>query len=104
MMYILKDGKPEPCEDTLEWGKSLQENQRVDKRSENGVDVSTVFLGIDHSFGTGSPPILFETMVFGGKHNELQERYSTIEQAREGHQRICDMVFDGAANQENDDE
>lgn len=28
-----------------------------------GVQVSTVWLGIDHSFGVG-PPVIFETMVF----------------------------------------
>lgn len=29
------------------------------------VNVSTVFLAIDHAFGDG-PPVLYETMIFGG--------------------------------------
>lgn len=48
--------------------------------------VSTVFLPIDHSFG-GPTPLLFETMAFGFG-SEIQERYETVEEARQGHQQI----------------
>jgi hypothetical protein len=49
------------------------------------VEVSTVFLGIDHQYG-GGPPLLFETMAFGlPDDDEICERYSTEQQAREGH-------------------
>jgi len=50
------------------------------------VEVSTVHLVIDHNFGEG-PPLIFETMVFGGAFDEEQERYSTEEEAAEGHAR-----------------
>jgi len=50
------------------------------------VFVSTIFLGIDHNFG-GGKPLVFETMIFGGKHDLYQERYSTYEEAIEGHKR-----------------
>jgi len=30
--------------------------------------------------------------VFGGEHDEYQERYHTYDEAEEGHKRICDMV------------
>lgn len=46
--------------------------------------VSTVFLGIDHSFGSG-PPLLFETLVMGGPLTDDMERYTTYDQARIGH-------------------
>jgi hypothetical protein len=49
-----------------------------------GVTVSTVFLGLDHQFGSG-PPLLFETMIFGGQLDEFQARYSTWDQAIAGH-------------------
>ena len=53
------------------------------------VSVSTVFLGIDHSFGAAGPPILFETMVFGpGTQFEIRERCCTWEEAEEQHKRI----------------
>lgn len=46
--------------------------------------VSTVWLGIDHGYGEG-PPLIFETMIFGGPMDQHCDRYSTEEQARTGH-------------------
>lgn len=37
---------------------------------------------------------LFETMIFGGAE-EYQERYTTIEQAREGHEVAVALVASG---------
>ena len=48
------------------------------------VTVSTVWLGMDHSFGDG-PPLIFETMVFGGELDQECDRYTTEEQAQQGH-------------------
>ena len=56
----------------------------------SGHLVSTVWLGLDHRFGEG-PPLIFETMVFGpaeSGHDLECERYSTEEEAKEGHARI----------------
>lgn len=79
--------------------------------------VSTVWLGLDHQYGDG-PPLIFETMVFdvvdpvieekvwtvGGKTfrwtsdsswRDLDlERYTTEEQALEGHKRMVDKIHD----------
>ena len=49
--------------------------------------VSTVFLGIDHNWGDG-PPVLYETMVFGGPLDEEQVRYCTRAEAAAGHDEI----------------
>lgn len=51
------------------------------------VWVSTVFLVIDHNYSGIGPPILFETMIFGGwfRDHEYQERYCTWEEAEIGH-------------------
>jgi hypothetical protein len=61
-----------------------------------GASISTVFLSMDHSYclpwETNKSPVLFETMVFGGKHDGYQERYYTYDEAAEGHQRILEMV------------
>jgi len=51
------------------------------------VTVSTVWLGLDHQWRPGGPPLIFETMVFGGSDDEMQERYSTEAEALEGHRR-----------------
>jgi hypothetical protein len=51
----------------------------------NGVSVSTVFLGIDHNLSGRGPPVLWETMIFGGPHDEYQERYTSSADAFKGH-------------------
>ena len=53
--------------------------------------ISTVWLGLDHSFGDG-PPLIFETMVFGGAFDQDGERWSTKEQALAGHEAWCEKV------------
>lgn len=64
----------------------------------DSVEVSTVFLGLDHQWDPNLPPILFETMVFGLPEDhylyEWQERCSTWEQAERQHDSIVEMVTD----------
>jgi hypothetical protein len=66
-------------------------------------EVSTVWLGHDHNFLPGGPPLIFETMVFEiaesqswfGPYREdvgEQWRYSTERQAREGHEVMVGLV------------
>lgn len=61
------------------------------------VQVSTVFLHMDHSFN-GGPPLLFETMVFGGLHDNHQVRYTSWDEAEKGHNEICQMVLEVISN------
>lgn len=64
------------------------------------VTVSTVFLGLDHRmFGEG-PPILFETLVFGGPNDGRMERYCTWEEAERGHKVMCGIVGIAWSNHE----
>jgi hypothetical protein len=56
-----------------------------------GVEVSTVFLSLNHSFANG-PPLVFETMVFGGPLDGQQDRYSTRADALAGHARMVELV------------
>ncbi len=51
------------------------------------TQVSTVHLVIDHSWEDG-PPVIFETMCFGGTRDQEQIRYGTEAQARAGHQKL----------------
>ena len=91
--YILDEhGSPVPEPDLHKWEKWLEKSDRHIARDEIGdVTVSTVFLGIDHSWGDGDP-ILFETMIFGGKHDQYQVRYSTRIEAIHGHADAVQMV------------
>lgn len=47
------------------------------------IVVSTVFLGLDHSYG--GRPKWFETMIFGTSLNDYQRRYELWEEAEAGH-------------------
>lgn len=57
-----------------------------------GGEVSTVWLGLDHSYNDG-PPLIFESMAFcDGSLNNEGDRYATREAAREGHERMVARV------------
>jgi hypothetical protein len=51
------------------------------------VEVSTVWLGMNHAYGSDVAPLIFETMVFGGKYDQYCDRYSTEAEAIAGHAR-----------------
>lgn len=60
---------------------------------EGTVTVSTVFLGIDHNFVDEGPPLLWETMVFGGKFDHYRDRCSgNKEQAEAMHDKMVAYV------------
>lgn len=50
-------------------------------------NVSTVWLGLDHSFGEPGGPLIFESMVFpDGEWSDVDmNRYATLEDAKAGH-------------------
>lgn len=98
------DGNPVSEPDLMKWADwfgDAQKNQlRVVARTDvSNYEVSTVFLALDYSFG-GPEPILYETMVFakgakpGVSTNDdgFFDRYSTREEALQGHERIVGLV------------
>lgn len=60
------------------------EYRTVGRWEDGELLISTVWLGLDLSFGRGDP-LIFETMVFGAKDEIVQRRYHTFEEARRGH-------------------
>lgn len=91
--YILDEsGNPQACPDLLEWARWFETAERhIGDTTIGDSRISTVFIGIDHSFGYG-PPLLFETMVFGGPMNEFQDRYTTRAEALAGHESVCQQA------------
>lgn len=88
-----KDGKtPEPVKNLIEAGKLWKKDRTVRKDNIGEIFISTVFLGIDHSFLEEGPPVLFETMIFGGDHDGYQARYTNWDDAVEGHGIAMDLV------------
>lgn len=82
----------------MEWATQFEDPlvRRVAYDEVGDVNVSTVFLGIDHNFDRSGPPLLFETMIFGlPGEGEFQWRYPTWEQAEAGHARALAAVREG---------
>jgi hypothetical protein len=78
----------------MRWARWMEKAERHVRDSFQGdVRVSTVFLGLDHSFRDTGPPLLFETMGFVGHAGVEQERYSTWAEAEEGHARMVAKIF-----------
>jgi hypothetical protein len=107
-MYTLDGHTPVPAEEVKTWSKWFDEaDRRVAKTIlEGGVFVSTVFLGVDHSWGGFGPPILFETMVFDPGKPELEQcledytrRYTTWEEAEAGHRETVKQLEGGEATE-----
>lgn len=96
-LYIEVNGVPVPEADTLSWGRWM-EHARQEGTHHVGHDVvgdvriSTVFLGVNHSFFGEELPILYETMIFGGPLDGEQERYPLRVLAAEGHARWVERV------------
>ena len=66
----------------------------VAKDEEGEVMVSTVFShGICHRWGDEGDPVLWETMIFGGEHDQYQERYTSYEDALEGHKAAVKLAL-----------
>lgn len=90
MHYILKGHTSVVEPDILKWAAEFETSNRIVNQTQvsEEIQVSTVFLGIDHSFGMGDSPILFETMIFGGTRDQEIHRYATWDQAAAGHRFI----------------
>jgi hypothetical protein len=93
--YILKGHEPVEVEDIIEWGEFFKDtNARILARTfiTSKIWVSTVFLGLNHNWGCG-PPILFETMIFGGQFDEdYQTRAFTWDESLQQHARAISFV------------
>jgi hypothetical protein len=82
---------PVPCEpdEWARWSEEHASDRRVGKDMVGTVMLSTVFLGLDHSFGAG-PPLYFETMAF----DESDVRTNTIGDRSYTHTATVDDVFE----------
>lgn len=71
-----------------ELGNFPSDYKRVARDEGETYEVSTVWLGLDHSYG--GAPIIFETMVFGNAHplDQHQVRYATEAEALAGHAKM----------------
>jgi hypothetical protein len=95
--YFDKAGKPI----TLDEFGALVANDTYKRVAETTIGeawISTVWIGINSRWSGDGPPIIFETMIFGGPHDGYQYRYSTQDEALAGHARAETLVRDDVAN------
>lgn len=100
--WILDGHTPVPIRDPLEWGEWFE---RADRRIDwteihtagaDRITISTVFIGLGFSLD-GGPPLLFETMVFGGRADNWRWSYATWDAAAAGHKIIVERLKRGGA-------
>lgn len=93
--YILINKIIVPCPDIDKWIKWIRDidNKRVAFTVFNDVEISTIFLGMNHSVDENIP-ILFETLVFGGQADGYCKRYTNWVEAELGHWETVLHVLD----------
>jgi hypothetical protein len=91
--YFDRDAKPVTFE---QWaalrGEGSDGYKRVAETRTGESWVSTVWVGIDMGYGDDRPPIIFETMVFGGPLDQEMDRYATEAEALIGHEAMVGRV------------
>lgn len=97
MAWYILDENNKPIRSTIvDYGKWLQENpeKKVVKQEDiDDIRISTVFLGLDHAWPKDNvKPLLWETMIFGGEHDQYMDRYTSYEDALKGHQIALNLV------------
>jgi hypothetical protein len=92
--YILVNYKPTLVDDLVEWGQWYESNPHsVALTHWKDQRISTVFLGLNHSYFADGPPVLFETMIFSStNHGDYQERCSTWNEAITQHYLACEIA------------
>ena len=100
MSYYDKTGKPiTPAEFFgLKWDSagSVSDYAKVAFDQLDHCAISTVWLGLNHNFYDG-PPLIFESMVFGGASDGDMRRYATEDEALAGHRRAVERMRAGDA-------
>ena len=93
--YILEENnkpiKATSVIEAAEWLEKNPEKKAVKQEHIGDIFISTVFLGLDHAWDS-DVPVLWETMIFGGEHDQYQDRYTSYEDALEGHQTALNLV------------
>lgn len=89
-MYYDWDGNPISSD---EWIEIWQRDRVIRYDKYNRGTISTVYIGLDHSFGQGAP-LIFETMIFGGEFDGHEWRAATKEEAEKNHVEALRMLRD----------
>jgi hypothetical protein len=107
-LWFDKDGQPIPEEQgfTLRYGQppgAVSDYARIGLDMVGDSKMSTVWLGLNHEFSPHRPPLIFETMIFGGEYGDYCRRYSTEAGAVAGHAAVVAALRAGQAPPEWED-
>lgn len=95
-MHYDYDGNPI---DLWEWCE-LFEDRGARRVARTDIDedcwVSTVWLGLNHRWFGDGPPLIYETLVFGGDHDGEMWRYPSWDAALAGHDQAVALARDPA--------
>lgn len=93
--YMLHGREVVRCLNADAWGRWFETADRHVAENITPLGrVSTVFVGLDHRhFGEG-PPLIFETMVFGGPLDGQCDRSSTWAEAEGAHASMLSLVLE----------
>ena len=95
MSWYILDENNKPVKSTIvdcsKWLEENPERKAVKQEHIGDVFISTVFLGLDHAWDS-DVPVLWETMIFRGEHDQYMDRYTSVEEALEGHQKALNLV------------
>jgi hypothetical protein len=94
--YILDDEGEPVAVDLMTWaywfGTIGQGRTVLRQWAARDAEVSTVFLSLDHNFMQNGPPVLWETLVFGGVFDGHMNRYTSRLDALTGHAAMLALV------------
>jgi hypothetical protein len=93
--YILVDRKPVQHPNNDAWFKWFgnMDNRRVALTMiGEEIRISTIFGGIDRSYGNAEQPLLFETIVFGGEHDQEEWLTATWQEAEQQHAEVVALI------------
>ncbi|WP_064442289.1 hypothetical protein [Hoyosella altamirensis] len=93
-LYYDIDGTPLADLKTFLAARGHTDSQVARTMVGDNVEVSTIWLGINHNYFGHGEPLIFETMIFGKSLDggRDQWRYSTREQALAGHDEIVNRL------------
>src|SRR5262245_16629484 len=79
----------------LEWRGAIDDDGMIVRKDQIGAtEVSTVFLGLDHSFGRGNRRQLFETAFFINGNVTIYARCATWAEAEQQHAAALKFIKD----------
>lgn len=92
-MYFNKQGEIIASEEWIALYQVPSYKRIANTELDDGKVISTMWIGLNHSFSDKSKPLIFETMVFSSSENwgDMDcNRYSTLDDAIKGHEAMVE--------------